>query len=74
MISLAGYKWIGTSLCLIGIALTSFNVYPANILFGFAGSLIWAIAGYAQDDDALLLVEAASTMFYATGMIAWLIA
>ena len=58
------FKWIGTGLCLIGIGLTSINEYPANILFGFVGSVMWAIAGWKQDDWALFLVEFAAVLMY----------
>ena len=62
-------KWAGTILCLIGIALTSVNFYPLNILVGFVGSLCWAIAGYIQDDDALLVVEAVAVALYFAGIV-----
>ena len=64
-------KWYGTALCLIGIALTSFNVYPLNILFGLVGSGLWTAAGYVQDDAPLVLVEAVATILYAVGLISF---
>jgi hypothetical protein len=68
-VQLSNLKWYGTFLCLIGIALTSFNIYPLNILFGFVGSGLWTAAGYAQDDAPLVLVEAVATVLYAAGLI-----
>ena len=65
-------KWYGTALCLIGIALTSFNVYPLNILFGFVGSGLWTAAGYMQDDTPLVLVEAVAAVLYAVGLITYI--
>jgi hypothetical protein len=65
-------KWIGTALCLIGIALTSFNIYPANIFFGLIGSALWTLAGFLQQDAPLFLVEAVAVFIYITGVIAWL--
>jgi len=62
-------KWSGTILCLIGIALTSFNFYPINIYLGFIGSALWAYAGYKQQDYALFLVEIVAVVMYATGVI-----
>ena len=61
-------KWTGTALCLLGIFLTSLNVYPLNILIGFIGSGLWAAAGYAQDDTPLCVVEIVATLFYAGGL------
>ena len=61
-------KWIGTILCLIGIALTSMNVYPSNIWFGFVGSAVWAFAGVYQKDIPLFLVEFVAVLMYAVGI------
>ena len=66
-------KWYGTALCLIGIALTSFNIYPLNILFGLIGSGMWTAAGYVQDDAPLVLVEAVATALYAFGLLTFII-
>jgi hypothetical protein len=65
-------KWSGTALCLIGIALTSFNIYPANIFFGLIGSVLWTLVGFLQQDAPLFLVEAVAVFIYITGVIAWL--
>jgi hypothetical protein len=67
-------KWSGTTLCLIGIALTSFNIYPLNILIGFTGSLLWAMAGYADDDLPLLVVELVATVIYFCGIVTYVLA
>ena len=66
-------KWLGTLLCLIGIALTSFNIYPANIFFGMIGSGIWTLAGVLQNDAPLVLVEAVATVIYLFGIILYII-
>jgi hypothetical protein len=65
-------KWAGTGLCLVGIGLTSFNIYPANIVLGLVGSGLWAVAGWMQRDTPLVLVEAAAAAMYAAGVIAFL--
>jgi len=74
-VSYGGYmqliKWTGTILCLIGIALTSFNVYPLNILFGLVGSGLWAYAGVLQRDIPLILVEAVAVALYFAGLAAY---
>lgn len=67
-----GIKWLGTTLCLIGIALTSFNVYPINIALSLIGSALWTYAGWAQKDMPLFLVEAVAVVMYAAGAIALL--
>ena len=64
-------KWIGTILCLIGIALTSMNVFPSNIWFGLVGSAIWSFAGIYQRDVPLFLVEFVAVAFYAYGVVTY---
>jgi hypothetical protein len=62
-------KWTATILCLLGIALTSLNVYPSNLWFGFVGSALWAYAGIRQKDMALFVVEAVAVGMYMAGLI-----
>ena len=69
--NLSFFKWAGTILCLIGIALTSWNIYPLNIIFGLLGSGLWAASGYAQDDKPLFLVEIVATLLYLFGLISY---
>jgi hypothetical protein len=63
-------RWSGTVLCLIGIALTSLNIYPLNLLFGLVGSFLWTVQGYLYKDNALLIVELVATIIYIAGLIA----
>jgi hypothetical protein len=62
-------RWTGTTLCIIGIALTSFNVYPSNIVFGIIGSGLWAWVGLRRHDYALLIVEFVAVLVYLAGFI-----
>jgi hypothetical protein len=66
-------KWLGTILCLIGIALTAINIYPANIFLGFVGSGLWTVAGIYQRDIPLFLVEVVAVAFYFIGIITWIL-
>ena len=65
-------KWLGTILCLTGIGLTSFNIYPANIVLSLIGSALWTTAGIIQRDMPLFLVEAVAVMFYLAGLITYM--
>ena len=64
-------KWLGTTLCLIGIAFTSFNVYPANIMFSLIGSIMWTLAAILQQDTPLFLVESIAVVLYIGGVISY---
>jgi len=61
-------RWSGTILCLIGIALTSFNIYPLNLVFGLIGSFLWTLQGYLYRDNALLVVELVAVLMYLVGI------
>jgi hypothetical protein len=62
-------RWGGTCLCLVGIALTSLNIYPLNLLFGLVGSFLWTVQGYLYRDNALLLVELVAVLIYLAGIV-----
>ena len=62
-------KWIGTILCLIGIYLTSLNIYPLNLVFGLIGSFIWTVEGLIAKDYALFTVEAVAVAMYLNGIV-----
>jgi hypothetical protein len=62
-------RWGGTFLCLVGIALTSLNIYPLNLLFGLVGSFLWTVQGYLYRDYALLIVEAVAVIIYFAGVL-----
>lgn len=62
-------RWSGTILCLIGIALTSLNVYPLNLFFGLVGSFLWTVQGYLYKDNALVMVELVAVLMYLGGLL-----
>jgi hypothetical protein len=72
-LQLIGMKWLGTTFCLIGIALTSFNVYPLNLFFGLIGSVLWTLAGILQRDAPLFLVEFVAVLLYLVGFISYIV-
>ena len=70
--TLKAIKWAGTILCLLGIGLTSFNIYPLNVFLSLIGSALWTWAGWMQRDTPLLLVEGVAVTLYFIGVITWL--
>lgn len=62
-------KWTATILCLIGIYLTSLNIYPLNLVFGLIGSFLWSVEGLVAKDFALFTVEAVAVAIYLNGII-----
>lgn len=70
--TLKAIKWAGTILCLLGIGLTSFNIYPLNVFLSLIGSALWTWAGWLQRDTPLVLVEGVAVTLYFIGVITWL--
>lgn len=64
-------KRIGTILCIIGMFLTAFNIYPINIVFSAAGSSMWAAVGFGIRDKDLFVVEITAVIFAISGLIWW---
>lgn len=64
-------RWAGTVAYLIGMLLTSLNVYPANLFFGVLGASMWMVVGLQWKDKALIAVEFASAAIYAFGVLRW---
>jgi hypothetical protein len=56
---------------MIGMLLTSLNIFPLNLIFGAIGGILWCIVGFNYKDRALILVEAASAGIYLFGLIHW---
>lgn len=61
-------RWVGTILCLVGIALTSLNIYPLNLFFGLVGSFLWTVQGFVYKDNALVVVELVAVLMYLVGI------
>jgi hypothetical protein len=64
-------RWAGTAFYLVGMVLTSINIYPLNLVFGALGGAMWCLVGIQWKDRALILVEAASAGIYCFGLINW---
>jgi hypothetical protein len=64
-------KWLGTITYLIGMVLTTFNIFPLNLVFSAIGGTLWCAAGFIARDKPLILVEMASAMIYLIGLVHW---
>ena len=64
-------RWGGTAAYMIGMVLTSLNIFPANLIFGAIGGTLWCVVGVQWKDKALIIVEAASALIYLAGLVKW---
>ena len=61
-------KWSSTALLIFGAVLTSFNIYPANVVLSFAGNVGWLIAGIKMREASLWVVSLALIVIYLFGL------
>ena len=62
-------KWVSSIILIIGIVLTSHNIYPINLYVSSVGLLGWTIVGFIWKDRAIMVVNLISLVIYVTGLI-----
>ncbi len=62
-------KWASSFVLIIGIMLTSHNIYPLNLYVSSLGLLGWTIVGFIWNDRAIMVVNLISLVIYMTGLI-----
>tara|TARA_R110002020_G_scaffold33278_2_gene101505 strand:- start:8135 stop:8383 length:249 start_codon:yes stop_codon:yes gene_type:complete len=62
-------KWFASFFIVVGVMLTSNNIYPYNLLFHFVGLAGWLIVAMLWNDRALLMINAVSISFIANGLV-----
>ena len=53
------------------VILTSFNVYPLNLVFGIASNVIWTFVAISLRETALAYQQVVLLAIYAGGLITW---
>ena len=62
-------EWGSTLLLLIGVAFTSFNIFPLNLWVCLAANVGWTFMGIIWKKWSLLLVQAVVSAIYVMGII-----
>ena len=62
-------KWIASFLLIIGVVLTSNNIFPANLIFHAIGMLGWFVVGILWNDRALIVINAVTLALMSNGLI-----
>jgi hypothetical protein len=60
---------IATVVLIIGVALTSFNIYPMNIYVSLLGNLLWLIMGLMWRKWSLIVIQIFISILYTGGLI-----
>jgi hypothetical protein len=61
-------EWSATALLLLGVALTSFNVFPINLWISLVGNLLWLIIAVIWRKASLLVVQLVIVALYIAGI------
>ena len=62
-------KWVSSIFIIIGMALTSANLFPINIIIHGIGVAGWLVVGMLWHDRALIFLNAVAIFVYATGLL-----
>ncbi len=62
-------EWGITLTLIIGVALTSFNVFPLNLWVSMIGNIGWLYLGYVWKKWSLFVVQLVITAIYFIGIV-----
>ena len=61
-------EWGITITLIIGVALTSFNIFPLNLWISMVGNIGWLYLGYVWRKWSLFVVQLIITLIYVIGI------
>lgn len=61
-------EWVATGFFLVSVALTSLNIFPANLYVSLLTNLLWLWVGIIWRKWSLIIVEAVVCIVYAMGI------
>ena len=62
-------KWVSSMFIIVGMALTSANIFPFNIVIHGIGVAGWLIVGMLWHDRALIFLNGVAIFVYARGLL-----
>lgn len=65
-------EWIATITLIIGVALTSWNIYPINIYMSAIGNFLWLLIGFYWRKLSLIIIQTVIMIIYVVGIIKFL--
>ena len=64
-------KWAASIVLIVGIILTSNNIYPLNLYFDIVGLTGWFIVGLIWNDRALIVINVVSLAILTNGLVTY---
>ena len=62
-------KWTSSVCLIIGMALTSANLYPLNMYFQLTGIIGWLVVGMLWHDRSLIVLNTVGASLFISGII-----
>lgn len=62
-------EWLSTTVLIIGVALTAWNVHPLNVYVSIIGNFGWLIVALMWRKWSIITVQVVVVMIYLFGMI-----
>ena len=62
-------KWLSSIIIIVGMVLSSANIYPLNIWVHMFGVIGWLVVGMLWHDRALIVLNAISFAIYSMGIL-----
>ena len=62
-------EWAATVTLMLGVALTSFNIYPANIYMSILGNFLWFLMALHWKKLSLTVIQSVILVIYIGGVI-----
>lgn len=62
-------EWVSTTILIIGVILTAWNIYPLNIYLSLLGNFGWFIVGYIWKKWSLIIIQIILTVIYISGLM-----
>ena len=66
-------KWAASLVLLVGMLLTSNNIYPLNIFVHMIGLMGWLVVSIMWNDRALIIINAVGIAIMANGLIGYFV-
>ena len=64
-------KWIASIVLVVGVILTSNNIYPLNLMVHAIGMFGWFVVAIIWNDRALLVINAVSLVLLLNGLVSY---
>ena len=61
-------EWAATAVLIVGVALTSYNIYPANVYVSTLGNLLWFFIAFHWQKKSLIIIQSFILVLYIMGM------